>query len=97
MSNIPDPIGKVVSDMAVLRNQVHGQLNKLPLTDPLRPILLQMNDVLGKADQDIKRVTQRATSQVGTTFRTATLPGIGTLHEMSTKLPGGGRITGIFG
>lgn len=47
--------------------------------------------------RDLDNLFQGVKSQADTTIRTATLPGIGKITEMSTRLPGGGRITGIFG
>lgn len=97
MVNLPDPVGKVVRDLAMVRGEARTALIRLPATDPLRPILDQVDKILGGVETNIGKLTQGVTSQANTTLRKATLPGLGEIRELSTRLPGGGRVTGIFG
>jgi len=97
MANLPDPIGRVFRDLGMVRGEAHTAFLRLPATDPLRPLLQQVDKILGETETNITKATQKLTSQADTTFRKAKLPGLGEIQEMSTRLPGGGRVTGIFG
>lgn len=97
MANLPDPIGRVFRDLGMLRGEAYTAFLRLPATDPLRPILEQVDKILGETETNITQATQKLTSQADTTFREAKLPGLGEIQELSTRLPGGRTITAIFG
>jgi len=94
MANLPDPIGRVFRDLGMLRGEAYTAFLRLPATDPLRPILEQVDKILGETETNITQATQKLTSQADTTFREVKLPG--EIQELSTRLPGGGA-TAIFG
>lgn len=63
MVNLPDPIGKVVRDLGMVRGEARTAFIKLPATDPLRPVLDQIDKILGGAETNIGKATQGLTSQ----------------------------------
>lgn len=93
MPNIPDPVERVVRGLG----QVRAEARTL--------FLDEVDKILGQADTSIIRESQKVKWMLrdwerplkAATLRSVNLPGIGKLTEMSTRLPGGGRITGIFG
>ncbi len=72
MPKIPDPVGRVVRDVAMVRGEFRTALIKLPTTDPLRPLLDQIDNILAGAEKNITKVTEKITTQTGLGL----LPGI---------------------
>jgi len=60
MANIPDPVGKVVRDLSMVRGEARTAFLRLPATDPLRSVLDQLDKILGDAETNITRATQKA-------------------------------------
>jgi len=58
---------------------------------------MEIHAVEEEEEQRVETVCPITTPTTVHTHRTEEIPGVGIIHEMSTKLPGGGRITGIFG
>ena len=77
MENLPDPIGKVFRDLGKMRGEAYNTFLRLPATDPLRPILKQVDKILGETETNITKASQTLNSQANTTLRKVTLPGLG--------------------
>lgn len=69
MANLPDPIGRVVRDLGMVRGEARIAFLRLPATDPLRPILDQVDKILGVAERNITKVTGQVTTQAKRTPR----------------------------
>ena len=97
METVPDPVGRVIRDIGMVRGEARTAFLRLPATDPLRSVLDQVDKILAGAETNITKSTQRMTRQATTTLREVTLPGLGKLQEISTRLPFGGSVTMIGG
>ena len=65
MADIPDPIGRVVRDLSMVRGEARTAFLRLPATDPLRLVLDQVDKILGNAESNIGKATQGITTQAG--------------------------------
>ncbi len=65
MANVPDPIGRVVRDLGMVRGEARTAFLRLPATDPLRPLLDQVDKILGDAEANITKATKQATTKAG--------------------------------
>ncbi len=90
-----DPVERFLRDLAQIRGELATDMIRAA-PGPLKDALHDIDQAAGKFERDIERVDARR-REFETTIRSTNLPGIGTLTEVSTRLPGGGRITGIFG
>ena len=57
---LPDPIGKVFRDLGKVRGEAYNAFLMLPATDPLRPILEQVDKILSEAETNINKESQKA-------------------------------------
>ncbi len=90
-----EPIAQIFTDLGKLRAQVLAELLKLPAPGPARKALESFDHDLGRAEKEFTRAVRAVSPD--TIFREVNLPGLGKIQEISTRLPGGGRVTMIGG